>query len=83
MKHVSQDSPALCRRSDEPKKHDHHDYDDEDDEEILGSDDDEQEDPRDYCKGGDRYLQQPVLYVWLIAVDRKRGGGGILHFIFM
>jgi hypothetical protein len=41
----------VCYRSDDPKKHDH-DYDDEEDEEILGSDDDEQEDPRDYCKGG-------------------------------
>lgn len=36
----------------------------EEPEEILGSDDEEQEDPHDYCKGDqycDQYLYNPVL----------------------
>lgn len=36
----------------------------EPEEEILGSDDEEQEDPADYCKGG----CSPVLSVWAMAI---------------
>lgn len=33
----------------------------EPDEEILGSDDEEQEDPNDYCKGGRHGFIRPIL----------------------
>lgn len=43
------DFPCPCRSE---SQYDYPGEDEEEEEEILGSDDDEQEDPKDYCKGG-------------------------------
>ncbi|CAH8588252.1 unnamed protein product [Heterobilharzia americana] len=45
------------------------------DEEILGSDDDEQEDPRDYCKGGYHPVKIGQVYNSRYHVVRKLGWG--------
>ncbi|TGZ62108.1 hypothetical protein CRM22_007624 [Opisthorchis felineus] len=45
------------------------------DEEILGSDDDEQEDPRDYCKGGYHPVKIGQVYNGRYHVVRKLGWG--------
>ncbi|KAG8191660.1 hypothetical protein JTE90_016450 [Oedothorax gibbosus] len=50
-------------------------YEDEDDEEILGSDDDEQEDPQDYCKGGYHPVKIGDLFHSRYHVIRKLGWG--------
>ncbi|GFU36152.1 hypothetical protein NPIL_435001 [Nephila pilipes] len=50
-------------------------YEDEDDEEILGSDDDEQEDPQDYCKGGYHPVKIGDLFHGRYHVIRKLGWG--------
>merc|ERR1712156_475432 len=47
----------------------------EEDEEILGSDDDEQEDPRDYGKGGYHPVKIGDLFVARYHVIRKLGWG--------
>jgi len=47
----------------------------EEDEEILGSDDDEQEDPRDYIKGGYHPVKIGDLFVSRYHVIRKLGWG--------
>ncbi|CAH8857384.1 unnamed protein product [Trichobilharzia szidati] len=44
-------------------------------EEILGSDDDEQEDPRDYCKGGYHPVKIGQVYNGRYHVVRKLGWG--------
>ncbi|KAG8450984.1 hypothetical protein GDO86_003313 [Hymenochirus boettgeri] len=48
---------------------------DEDEEEILGSDDDEQEDPNDYCKGGYHHVKIGDLFCGRYHVIRKLGWG--------
>ncbi|XP_061688760.1 SRSF protein kinase 1b [Syngnathoides biaculeatus] len=45
------------------------------DEEILGSDDDEQEDPADYCKGGYHHVKIGDLFNGRYHVIRKLGWG--------
>ncbi|XP_042895086.1 SRSF protein kinase 3 [Parasteatoda tepidariorum] len=50
-------------------------FEDEEDEEILGSDDDEQEDPRDYCKGGYHPVKIGDLFHSRYHVIRKLGWG--------
>ncbi|XP_061639679.1 SRSF protein kinase 1b isoform X1 [Phyllopteryx taeniolatus] len=45
------------------------------DEEILGSDDDEQEDPTDYCKGGYHHVKIGDLFNGRYHVIRKLGWG--------
>uniref|UniRef100_A0A8C9TZ66 non-specific serine/threonine protein kinase n=1 Tax=Scleropages formosus TaxID=113540 RepID=A0A8C9TZ66_SCLFO len=45
------------------------------DEEILGSDDEEQEDPNDYCKGGYHHVRIGDLYNGRYHVIRKLGWG--------
>lgn len=47
----------------------------EHEEEILGSDDDEQEDPNDYCKGGYHYVKIGDLFNGRYHVIRKLGWG--------
>ncbi|KAI4884062.1 hypothetical protein NFI96_030652 [Prochilodus magdalenae] len=47
----------------------------EPDEEILGSDDEEQEDPNDYCKGGYHHVKIGDLYNGKYHVIRKLGWG--------
>lgn len=42
----------------------------DEDEEILGSDDDEQEDPRDYTKG-----KAPSRFLTIHGTPRRRGAG--------
>jgi hypothetical protein len=44
-------------------------------EEILGSDDDEQEDPRDYCRGGYHPVKIGDLFHNRYHVVRKLGWG--------
>ncbi|XP_071445110.1 SRSF protein kinase 1-like isoform X2 [Hetaerina americana] len=48
---------------------------DEEDEEILGSDDDEQESPKDYCKGGYHPVKIGDLFHNRYHVVRKLGWG--------
>uniref|UniRef100_A0A3Q3W561 non-specific serine/threonine protein kinase n=1 Tax=Mola mola TaxID=94237 RepID=A0A3Q3W561_MOLML len=47
----------------------------EQEEEILGSDDDEQEDPNDYCKGGYHHVKIGDLFNGRYHVIRKLGWG--------
>uniref|UniRef100_A0AAQ4QBJ6 non-specific serine/threonine protein kinase n=1 Tax=Gasterosteus aculeatus aculeatus TaxID=481459 RepID=A0AAQ4QBJ6_GASAC len=47
----------------------------EEDEEILGSDDDEQEDPNDYCRGGYHHVKIGDLFFGRYHVIRKLGWG--------
>nr|NP_001074138.1 SRSF protein kinase 1b [Danio rerio]AAI29461.1 Serine/arginine-rich protein specific kinase 1b [Danio rerio] len=47
----------------------------EQDEEILGSDDEEQEDPNDYCKGGYHHVRIGDLFNGRYHVIRKLGWG--------
>ncbi|XP_008316394.1 SRSF protein kinase 1a isoform X1 [Cynoglossus semilaevis] len=47
----------------------------EEQEEILGSDDEEQEDPNDYCKGGYHHVKVGDLYNGKYHVIRKLGWG--------
>ncbi|PNI77025.1 SRPK1 isoform 11, partial [Pan troglodytes] len=47
----------------------------EQEEEILGSDDDEQEDPNDYCKGGYHLVKIGDLFNGRYHVIRKLGWG--------
>uniref|UniRef100_A0A673ASF5 non-specific serine/threonine protein kinase n=1 Tax=Sphaeramia orbicularis TaxID=375764 RepID=A0A673ASF5_9TELE len=47
----------------------------EQDEEILGSDDDEQEDPNDYCRGGYHHVKIGDLFNGRYHVIRKLGWG--------
>nr|XP_020448721.1 SRSF protein kinase 1-like isoform X5 [Monopterus albus] len=47
----------------------------EQDEEILGSDDDEQEDPNDYCRGGYHHVKIGDLFNERYHVIRKLGWG--------
>ncbi|XP_065097799.1 SRSF protein kinase 1b isoform X4 [Paramisgurnus dabryanus] len=47
----------------------------EQDEEILGSDDEEQEDPNDYCKGGYHHVRIGDLFHGRYHVIRKLGWG--------
>uniref|UniRef100_A0A673CSR9 non-specific serine/threonine protein kinase n=1 Tax=Sphaeramia orbicularis TaxID=375764 RepID=A0A673CSR9_9TELE len=47
----------------------------EEPEEILGSDDEEQEDPNDYCKGGYHHVKVGDLYNGKYHVIRKLGWG--------
>ncbi|XP_076015411.1 SRSF protein kinase 1a isoform X2 [Genypterus blacodes] len=47
----------------------------EENEEILGSDDEEQEDPNDYCKGGYHHVKVGDLYNGKYHVIRKLGWG--------
>uniref|UniRef100_A0A3B4FK17 non-specific serine/threonine protein kinase n=1 Tax=Pundamilia nyererei TaxID=303518 RepID=A0A3B4FK17_9CICH len=47
----------------------------EQDEEILGSDDDEQEDPNDYCRGGYHHVRIGDLFNGRYHVIRKLGWG--------
>lgn len=51
------------------------DCDEEDEEEVLGSDEDEQEDPHDYCKGGYHPVKIGDLFHSRYHVVRKLGWG--------
>lgn len=64
--------------SDKKRSESQYDYpgeDEEEEEEILGSDDDEQEDPRDYCKGGYHPVKIGDLFHSRYHVVRKLGWG--------
>ncbi|XP_078597159.1 SRSF protein kinase 3-like isoform X23 [Branchiostoma floridae x Branchiostoma japonicum] len=59
-----------------PSSHEEHYADDHDeDEEVLGSDEDEQEDPQDYCKGGYHPVKIGDLFNSRYHVVRKLGWG--------
>ncbi|KAH0618772.1 hypothetical protein JD844_018235 [Phrynosoma platyrhinos] len=57
--------PATLSENDQPEQ----------EEEILGSDDDEQEDPNDYCKGGYHLVKIGDLFNGRYHVIRKMGWG--------
>ncbi|XP_042318929.1 SRSF protein kinase 1 [Sceloporus undulatus] len=57
--------PAALSENDQPEQ----------EEEILGSDDDEQEDPNDYCKGGYHLVKIGDLFNGRYHVIRKLGWG--------
>ncbi|XP_029847993.3 LOW QUALITY PROTEIN: SRSF protein kinase 1 [Ixodes scapularis] len=64
--------------SDKKRSESQYDYpgeDEEEEEEILGSDDDEQEDPKDYCKGGYHPVKIGDLFHSRYHVVRKLGWG--------
>ncbi|XP_025106527.1 SRSF protein kinase 3-like isoform X2 [Pomacea canaliculata] len=63
------------RAASEEAKKPEPDYDEDEEEEILGSDDDEQEDPRDYCKGGYHPVKIGDLFNGRYHVVRKLGWG--------
>ncbi|XP_019736124.1 SRSF protein kinase 1b [Hippocampus comes] len=65
--------PQSCGGSSKPTQPDSPDPDQ--DEEILGSDDDEQEDPGDYCKGGYHHVKIGDLFNARYHVIRKLGWG--------
>nr|XP_002741614.1 PREDICTED: SRSF protein kinase 2-like [Saccoglossus kowalevskii] len=52
-----------------------YDEDDDEEEEVLGSDDEEQEDPKDYCKGGYHPVKIGDLFHNRYHVVRKLGWG--------
>ncbi|XP_048354199.1 SRSF protein kinase 1 isoform X2 [Sphaerodactylus townsendi] len=68
---------ASCRPETQhrgPPSHSENDH-PEQEEEILGSDDDEQEDPNDYCKGGYHLVKIGDLFNGRYHVIRKLGWG--------
>uniref|UniRef100_A0A8D3CHC2 non-specific serine/threonine protein kinase n=1 Tax=Scophthalmus maximus TaxID=52904 RepID=A0A8D3CHC2_SCOMX len=66
--------PANPRARQQPQ-HEASPQDPEEPEEILGSDDEEQEDPNDYCKGGYHHVKVGDLYNGKYHVIRKLGWG--------
>uniref|UniRef100_A0A8C3L343 non-specific serine/threonine protein kinase n=1 Tax=Chrysolophus pictus TaxID=9089 RepID=A0A8C3L343_CHRPC len=74
---VSMGGRASCRADPQhrgPAAHSENDL-PEQEEEILGSDDDEQEDPNDYCKGGYHLVKIGDLFNGRYHVIRKLGWG--------
>ncbi|XP_077583483.1 SRSF protein kinase 1b isoform X1 [Stigmatopora nigra] len=69
--------PQSCGGSAKPSKADLSipDQDQDEEKEILGSDDDEQEDPSDYCKGGYHHVKIGDLFNGRYHVIRKLGWG--------
>ncbi|XP_070695440.1 SRSF protein kinase 1a isoform X2 [Pempheris klunzingeri] len=65
VNHRNRQQPQLEASPQEP----------EEPEEILGSDDEEQEDPNDYCKGGYHHVKVGDLYNGKYHVIRKLGWG--------
>ncbi|XP_054638655.1 SRSF protein kinase 1a isoform X2 [Dunckerocampus dactyliophorus] len=66
--------PANPRSRQQPQQEASH-QEPEEPEEILGSDDEEQEDPNDYCKGGYHHVKVGDLYNGKYHVIRKLGWG--------
>uniref|UniRef100_A0A8C6TYW2 non-specific serine/threonine protein kinase n=1 Tax=Neogobius melanostomus TaxID=47308 RepID=A0A8C6TYW2_9GOBI len=62
-------------RARQPPQHEASPQEPEEPEEILGSDDEEQEDPNDYCKGGYHHVKVGDLYNGKYHVIRKLGWG--------
>nr|XP_056723627.1 SRSF protein kinase 1 [Euleptes europaea] len=71
-KEKAQRKPEIQHRG--PASHSENDLPDQE-EEILGSDDDEQEDPNDYCKGGYHLVKIGDLFNGRYHVIRKLGWG--------
>lgn len=67
--------PAPNVRSRQPPQQETSPQEPEEPEEILGSDDEEQEDPNDYCKGGYHHVKVGDLYNGKYHVIRKLGWG--------
>nr|XP_057911327.1 SRSF protein kinase 1b isoform X2 [Doryrhamphus excisus] len=72
-KHGKKPEPQGCAVGSKPSQADSPGPDQ--DEEILGSDDDEQEDPGDYCKGGYHHVKIGDLFNKRYHVIRKLGWG--------
>ncbi|CAN9516177.1 unnamed protein product [Ophioblennius macclurei] len=73
-KKTSKKQPANPRAR-QPTQHEASPQEPEEPEEILGSDDEEQEDPNDYCKGGYHHVKVGDLYNGKYHVIRKLGWG--------
>ncbi|XP_077370291.1 SRSF protein kinase 1a isoform X1 [Festucalex cinctus] len=73
-KKTSKKQPANPR-SRQQAQHEASPREPEEPEEILGSDDEEQEDPNDYCKGGYHHVKVGDLYNGKYHVIRKLGWG--------
>ncbi|XP_019716383.1 SRSF protein kinase 1a isoform X1 [Hippocampus comes] len=73
-KKTSKKQPAHPR-SRQQAQHEASPQEPEEPEEILGSDDEEQEDPNDYCKGGYHHVKVGDLYNGKYHVIRKLGWG--------
>lgn len=73
-KKTSKKQPANPRAR-QPPQHEASPQEPEEPEEILGSDDEEQEDPNDYCKGGYHHVKVGDLYNGKYHVIRKLGWG--------
>ncbi|KAM9751883.1 SRSF protein kinase 1a isoform 2-T2 [Menidia menidia] len=73
-KKTSKKQPANPRSRQQPRQ-EASPQEPEEPEEILGSDDEEQEDPNDYCKGGYHHVKVGDLYNGKYHVIRKLGWG--------
>ncbi|XP_072306188.1 SRSF protein kinase 1a isoform X2 [Eucyclogobius newberryi] len=73
-KKTTKKQPANPRAR-QPPQHETSPPEPEEPEEILGSDDEEQEDPNDYCKGGYHHVKVGDLYNGKYHVIRKLGWG--------
>ncbi|KAK7878532.1 hypothetical protein WMY93_030368 [Mugilogobius chulae] len=73
-KKTTKKQPANPRAR-QPPQHEASPPEPEEPEEILGSDDEEQEDPNDYCKGGYHHVKVGDLYNGKYHVIRKLGWG--------
>ncbi|XP_041859654.1 SRSF protein kinase 1a isoform X2 [Melanotaenia boesemani] len=73
-KKTSKKQPANPRARQQPQQ-EASPQEPEEPEEILGSDDEEQEDPNDYCKGGYHHVKVGDLYNGKYHVIRKLGWG--------
>ncbi|XP_047450778.1 SRSF protein kinase 1a isoform X2 [Mugil cephalus] len=74
-KKTSKKQPANPRNRQQPQQLEASPQEPEEPEEILGSDDEEQEDPNDYCKGGYHHVKVGDLYNGKYHVIRKLGWG--------
>uniref|UniRef100_A0A1A7WBA0 non-specific serine/threonine protein kinase n=2 Tax=Iconisemion striatum TaxID=60296 RepID=A0A1A7WBA0_9TELE len=73
-KKTNKKQPANARARQQPQQ-ETSPQEPEEPEEILGSDDEEQEDPNDYCKGGYHHVKVGDLYNGKYHVIRKLGWG--------
>uniref|UniRef100_A0A673CV82 non-specific serine/threonine protein kinase n=1 Tax=Sphaeramia orbicularis TaxID=375764 RepID=A0A673CV82_9TELE len=74
-KKTSKKQPVNPRARQVPQQLEASPQEPEEPEEILGSDDEEQEDPNDYCKGGYHHVKVGDLYNGKYHVIRKLGWG--------
>ncbi|CAJ1085319.1 SRSF protein kinase 1a isoform X2 [Xyrichtys novacula] len=74
-KKTSKKQQPVSARARQPTQQEVSPQEPEEPEEILGSDDEEQEDPNDYCKGGYHHVKVGDLYNGKYHVIRKLGWG--------